>query len=198
MKAAEATSPLAGDGGAAKPRRMRGSVCKRSLRHDSVSACQITRPRHAPAADRRRARALAFAARPAPRSNQMASPSPARPLHRRFCLLRASRGRRVRRIATRGKRARRGARRLARRARLCGLTILESCGIEGAIDSDRHDPRPLQAAVVTAPQFPSPLAGEGLGVRGRGEAAPRGADPSSGPSGHLLPQGEKGRLAAVR
>ncbi len=44
---------------------------------------------------------------------------------------------------------------------------------------------------------PSPLAGEGLGVEGsaRYGALHHGAiapDPSSGPSGHLLPQGEKG------
>ena len=44
----------------------------------------------------------------------------------------------------------------------------------------------------------SPLAGEGPGVTGSahkrlGTCAPYGANPSSGPSGHLLPQGEKGR-----
>jgi NADH dehydrogenase [ubiquinone] 1 alpha subcomplex assembly factor 7 len=55
-----------------------------------------------------------------------------------------------------------------------------------------------------APQAPSPLAGEGWGEGSRDAASasltraandPGLSDPSSGPSGHLLPQGEKGRAA---
>src|SRR5208337_4654099 len=41
-----------------------------------------------------------------------------------------------------------------------------------------------------------PTRGEGPGVRGRARKAR--ADPSSGPSGHLLPQGEKGATSAFR
>ncbi len=55
---------------------------------------------------------------------------------------------------------------------------------------------PFLAELLGADEFPSPLAGEGSGVRGpAAQAAADAANPSSGPSGHLLPQGEKGALA---
>jgi NADH dehydrogenase [ubiquinone] 1 alpha subcomplex assembly factor 7 len=55
-----------------------------------------------------------------------------------------------------------------------------------------------------APRAPSPLAGEGWGEGSRDATGvpltktvnvSKGSDPSSGPSGHLLPQGEKGEHA---
>ena len=63
-----------------------------------------------------------------------------------------------------------------------------------------------QFAFGLAPQAPSPLAGEGWGERSRDVANislsrtandPDLRDPSSGPSGDLLSQGEKGRAAPV-
>ena len=63
---------------------------------------------------------------------------------------------------------------------------------------EAHLPEQAEAATPAA-LFPSPLAGEGSGVRGRSavarfDCAPDGADPSSGAASprHLLPQGEKG------
>jgi len=72
-------------------------------------------------------------------------------------------------------------------------------------DLDRHFSAPVVQvmpwAFITV-LVPSPLAGEGgRAQRGRmrgytGPDDPRQTDPSSGPAGHLLPQGEKeGRLA---
>jgi len=53
------------------------------------------------------------------------------------------------------------------------------------------------AGILTSENPPSPLAGEGLGVRGR-RASAFGAHPSSGAPRHLLPQGEKGRARPTR
>ncbi|MGA8585155.1 MAG: site-specific DNA-methyltransferase [Roseiarcus sp.] len=54
---------------------------------------------------------------------------------------------------------------------------------------------PFLAELLGADEFPSPLAGEGSEVRGPATQAAAAANPSSGPSGHLLPQGEKGAQA---
>jgi adenine-specific DNA-methyltransferase len=62
---------------------------------------------------------------------------------------------------------------------------------------------PYLAELLEAEELPSTLAEEELAARGRGEAAPAGADPSSGASrhpsgqarGHAFPQGEKEVIA---